>query len=153
MGEQIQAIKNALIKEKFKIDFRLMPKDKIILFKWNQFIKSLTHLFYFTIISLLFGFGWKYLLELNSTNVITNINEKTVLIGYGIGHTVTQLLQLIIGYHGKLKFNHKVLDEYGNPQLKKPWTNKLFLLLSLIPLLIWFIGYISIKIYFKKKDR
>lgn len=143
-------IKNVFLKDKYKIDFRLMTKKEIILFKWNQLIKGLTHLFYLTIISTIFGLGWKYVIEVNKLDIVTAIQQKTVMIGYGIGHFFTQLTQLFFGYKGKIRIDKKILDENGNPLLKKSWSNKIFLIFSLIPFIIWLIGYLLIKYYYKE---
>lgn len=154
MGDQVhklnEGIRNVFLKDKYKIDFRLMTKKQITIFKWNQLIKGLTHLFYLTLISTIFGLGWKYVIEANQVDMWQNIQQKTVMIGYGIGHGFTQLAQVFFGYRGKIRIDKKILDENGNPLLKKSWTNKLFLIISLIPFIVWLIGYILIKIHYKE---
>ncbi|ATZ17789.1 hypothetical protein [Mesoplasma melaleucae] len=131
--------------EKPKIDLALMSDRQRALFNWRKIVRLITLLMYAFIWNGLFSIGWYTHFHQNNNEIINKIGNNVNTIILGIGHFSVGLGQLIFSKITSTKV-HKVEQINGNNIIKKSKIGILFTILILIPIIIYFIGYIIILI-------
>jgi hypothetical protein len=120
------------------------------MYEWNRIIRNLTNLFYLIIYNTLFSVGWITLAKINQDHTLfNNIGTTSAYIGYGTGHGIINIAHFLLNKISKEKTRKDIVAN-GNPIPQISATSKVFLIGSLIPFLIWLIGWFVIQIQCSK---
>lgn len=142
-----------LFKKKPKISTQKWDYKKLMLYKWNTFIKWFTHTYYFMIYNAFFGYGWSGVVHNVATNAdwIHQTQNYSILIGFGVGHGVCLIGQGVLSwFHKKAKVDKQFLDDNNAEIIKIRKTGLFFVVIGLIPIFVWLIGRLALIFIFKK---
>lgn len=142
-------LKDAFRNDKVMINLDIMTPKQKAMYKWSQFAKWFTHTFYFVLYNAIGVMGWTAIIKMNQGNIVGQISGYSGMAFYGAGHLTLNLLHGIISWFTKRPKYDKKVQENGNAKIKKSTFRITMLSISLIPLFVWFIGWLIITIKYK----
>jgi len=131
--------------EKQKINLDKLNFKDYSHYKLNRFIRFVTNLWYSVIINLAFGIGWFGIAkEVNFTEQwINTIASSTFLFGYGVGHVVVNIVQLLTNKFTSNKVNKNYIRTNQVVGKISP-TSIILVVVGLLPLFLYILGYIIV---------
>lgn len=130
---------------KTPIDLQKFNYKELKLYKWNKLVGSITSLIYFILYNSFCIYGWYSLSQLHP-NAITS---TTTYIPMAIGHAGINAFHFVIHKFSLGKTKKDVVNN-GNPVPKTSVLGIFFLVLAVVPALIWLTGRTVLFFKFKK---
>lgn len=133
-------------KNNYVIDLDKKNYKEYILFKWDRFMSGFTHLWWALLYNTFFALGWTWAVKSGQFDGFSwdSIMSSSNIIGLGFGHITLLGIQGILMWIGRKPKIDKNIKSQGNHLIRKRKLGIVFIILGLMPLIVWSIGRLII---------
>lgn len=128
------------------IDEDKLNYKELLYLKWNRFIRWFTNILYFLLLNAFYSLGWYSISKgFDFSTGFKGFVSSAPAVLMGIGQFTSNGIHFIINKFSKEKTRKDIIKS-GNPVPKRSNLGLVFMLISIIPPLLWIIGTLIIKI-------